>query len=149
MVNSSTLLVVCHANICRSPMAEAVLRRELPNVAVSSAGVEALVGYAADAHAVEAAAARDLDIASHRARALDPRICAEAELILVMEDRQRRTIESRYPFTKGRVFCLGGKHGAPIDIPDPYGRPRDAFDRCIALIESAVDHWKRRIAALV
>ncbi|CCJ93258.1 Low molecular weight protein-tyrosine-phosphatase Wzb [Cronobacter malonaticus 681] len=54
------ILVVCVGNICRSPTAERLLKRYLPDVTVASAGLGALVGKGADASAVSVAAAHDL-----------------------------------------------------------------------------------------
>ena len=64
------LLVVCVGNICRSPMAEALLRDALTgpeDIIVESAGLGALVGQAADKHAVELMKERSIDITAHRA----------------------------------------------------------------------------------
>ncbi|WP_341317181.1 low molecular weight protein-tyrosine-phosphatase [Paraburkholderia sp. IMGN_8] len=144
----SSLLVVCHANICRSPMAEVLLRKYLPQVTVASAGIQALVGYPAASHAFEVAAAQGFDLASHRARNLDAAQCTRADLILVMEDVQRRYVETRYPFTRGRVFCLGITNGRPADIPDPYGGQRSAFEQCMTRLEHSVTAWRERINSL-
>lgn len=144
----SSVLVVCHANICRSPMAEALLRRQLPNVAVGSAGIQAIVGAPADSQACDVARERGLDLSAHRARDLGARHCAQADLILVMESGQRRCIEVRYPFTHGRVFSIAVLEPVPSDIEDPYGGPRDAFARCMQRLERCVAAWGERIVLL-
>ena len=64
------ILVVCVGNICRSPMAEALLRDALTGpeeITVKSAGLGALVGQAADKHAVELMKERGMDLIAHRA----------------------------------------------------------------------------------
>lgn len=48
----NSILIICTANICRSPMAERILRKQLVHKKVDSAGVKALVGHAADESAV-------------------------------------------------------------------------------------------------
>ena len=65
------VLVVCVGNICRSPMAEALLRRELrgqEGFTVDSAGLGALVGHPASEYSVELMAEIGEDISGHRAR---------------------------------------------------------------------------------
>ena len=79
------VLVVCVGNICRSPMAEAMLRARLgrrPRFEVSSAGVGALVGHPADPFAMELMRERGLDIAAHRARQVTPELVAAHDLVL-------------------------------------------------------------------
>ena len=54
-----TVLVVCVGNICRSPLGERLLQAMAPHLLVSSAGIGALVGKAADLTASEVAAAHE------------------------------------------------------------------------------------------
>jgi protein-tyrosine phosphatase len=143
----ASILVVCHANLCRSPLAEALLRRALPRVAVSSAGLEARVGAAAARRACDAARLRGFDVSAHRAQALNRLACARADLILVMETAQRRRIEARYPFTRGRVFNLAAPGVGPPDVADPYGGPPEAFAVCLDHLERCVAYWRDRIEA--
>ncbi len=148
-----SIVVVCFANVCRSPMAEGLLARRLPHFNVSSAGIAAIDGQPADPLARDVMRASGIDISAHRASRLDARRCEQAALVLVMEHAQRRYIERRFPLVHGRVFNLGltvGPAGAPayFDIADPYRGPRAAFDACAALMTGAVDAWARRIEAL-
>src|SRR5919206_160382 len=71
-----SLLFVCFGNIIRSPMCEALAKRELAKlgstgIAVSSAGLHAISGKEAHPWAVNAASEMGLDLSSHRARLLD------------------------------------------------------------------------------
>ncbi|WP_454735763.1 low molecular weight protein-tyrosine-phosphatase [Cupriavidus necator] len=141
-----TVLVVCIGNICRSPMAQGLLKQALPGVTVSSAGLAALIGKPADANAVELIAQAGLDISAHRAQPLTVALLSQADLILVMDNEQKHEIQRRYPAASGKVFRLGelGKY----DIPDPYRRPRAAFEDALKLIQQGVDAWMPRIRAL-
>jgi protein-tyrosine phosphatase len=148
------VLVVCHANVCRSPMAEALLSQRLPGCQIGSAGVAALEGQPADPAACDAMRAFGIDLSAHRARRLDRRLCSEALLVLVMESAQRRYIEQQFPFARGRVFNLGLRidaAGAPVyfDIADPFRGTRTDFDACAAITADAVEVWADRIETLV
>ncbi|MCA8066516.1 low molecular weight protein-tyrosine-phosphatase [Burkholderia sp. AU38729] len=141
----ATLLVVCVGNVCRSPMAQALLRARLPGVDVRSAGIGALDGQPADPHAIDLMRERGLDLAAHRARQVSSRHVTRADLILTMDLEQKRWLERRHPFLCGRVFRLGAAaHG--FDIPDPYLGPRASFEHSLQLIERGVDAWCARIA---
>ncbi|MGI4779330.1 MAG: low molecular weight protein-tyrosine-phosphatase [Janthinobacterium lividum] len=138
-----TILVVCIGNICRSPMAEAMLAAALPGVAVSSGGTGALIGEPADPTAQALMTEHGLDIGAHRGRLVNTAMCQQADLILTMDNEQRRFIEERYPLARGKVFRLG--ESARLDIPDPYRRGRAAFEHAYDLIEAGTRSWIERI----
>lgn len=140
------VLVVCIGNICRSPMAEGLLREAMPELSVFSAGLGALVGKPADATAIELATETGVDISQHRAQQLTSVLAGQADLILVMDSEQKAEIQRRYPAASGKVFRLGevGK----FDIDDPYRQPRAAFEHSFQLIQQGVNAWVPRIRAL-
>ena len=140
------ILIVCVGNICRSPMAEALFRERLRGrgVAVESAGLAALVGKPVDPDAAAVLGAKGLVADSHVARKLSPDMIAAADLVLAMDPRQLSAVRAIAPQARGKTFLLG-KWINDADVPDPYGKPREAFEQAFALIERAVDGWVARL----
>ena len=107
-----SILVVCSGNICRSPVAEGLLRRALERrfgdraPRVTSAGTIAIDGNAPSAGSVIAAAERGVDIGNHRARFLTPALIAEADLSLCMAGEHREEIARLAPEAADRAFTL-------------------------------------------
>ena len=142
------ILVVCVGNICRSPMAEAVLRHALrgqEEMTVASAGLGALVDWPASKHAVDLMSERGLDITGHKARQLTPDLISGADLILVMEPSHKKAIEAKDPSARGKVFKLGEWNKKTID--DPYRMPKFIFEIVLHDIDQCVDHWVERLNA--
>ncbi|WP_423395831.1 low molecular weight protein-tyrosine-phosphatase [Burkholderia sp. LMG 21824] len=148
-----SLLVVCEGNLCRSPIAAALLAARLPHATVRSAGLAARVGHPADPLARDVARELGLDLDAHVAGPVTVDLCRQADLILVMDRAQQRDLESRHLFARGRVFRLGEHALAPggtragFDVPDPYRGTRDTFVRCASLIAAAVEGWRPLILA--
>ena len=140
------ILTLCIGNICRSPLAQALLAQQLPEYTVNSAGLGALVGNPADPLSIQVATAHGLDLSSHRAQQVTSWMCQQAELILVMEQAHKTQLEQQFPVVRGKVFNLGqfGK----FDIADPYMEPLDAFEAAYAAIAQGVADWVPRIRQL-
>ncbi|WP_202411567.1 low molecular weight protein-tyrosine-phosphatase [Paracandidimonas lactea] len=145
----NTILVVCVGNICRSPVAAAMLKTALPDKKIFSAGLAALSGKPADKLAQQVAAREGIDLSEHRAQQISAWMCEEADLILVMEDRHRRDLERKFPLARGKIRCLGDfEQQGPIDIDDPYRQPLAAFETAHSTIARNVGYWAARIAQL-
>ena len=90
----TSILVVCTGNICRSPIAEGMLRDALSSrfgesaPEVSSAGTWGVEGSAPTPEAVTAARERGIDIGAHRARRL-AQVAADADLVVAMAGEHR------------------------------------------------------------
>ena len=146
MVNN--ILLVCVGNICRSPMAEALLRHELGNpdgVKIHSAGLAAMVDNPAQEEAQALMLELGLDISAHRARQLGPNLLKEAELVLVMEGVHKAGVTAIAPTSRGKVHRLG--EWRDMEVPDPYGQPKEDYEHALRLIKVGVADWVKRIQA--
>ncbi|WP_019673920.1 low molecular weight protein-tyrosine-phosphatase [Psychrobacter lutiphocae] len=138
------ILVVCIGNICRSPMAEALLKQRFPNKHIDSAGVGALVGHPADPASIKMMAEHaNIDINKHIAKQIDEKLAVKADLILTMSDRQTKWIEDSFPFCRGKTFKLG--HWQGNDIADPYKHEISAFERAYQDIVRGIDQWQDKL----
>jgi len=143
-----TILVVCIGNICRSPtghlLLDARLRAKGAGITVSSAGLGALVGHSMDAQAAALMAQDGIDPSVHVARQLDAGITASSDLILVMEKSHLEGVFDIDPTARGKTM-LFGKWLDDRDIPDPYKKSDEMFERVYQLISSSCDRWLEKL----
>lgn len=142
------ILVVCRGNICRSPVAAAMLAQQLPERRIRSAGLAALVGRAADPTACELAEVDGLDLSQHRAQQLGMLLLNDADLVLVMSESQRLEVARRWPGMLGKTLHIGHwleEEGTRRDIPDPFGKSPQAYRHVHQLLRVATDAWVAKL----
>lgn len=139
------ILTVCIGNICRSPIAAAMLQQALPHAAVSSAGIAAVVGKDVDETARAVAEANGMTLPRHEARQFTHEIGGTNDLILVLEAGHKREIARIAPQLLGRTFLLSHWSGGE-DIPDPYRRSQDFHEIVFAQIHDATSGWAQRLS---
>ena len=147
--NTKRILLVCTGNICRSPLAAALLERALTErgiegIAVASAGTGAWDGAPVSEGAYLVGLERKLDLSGHRARLLTRELVESAELVLTMARHHRARVDELGG--EGRVFVLGeyaGREGDEGEVSDPFGGDLDVYrDTCSeleTLIQVAVE----------
>jgi len=142
------VLLVCMGNICRSPMAEGVLRQRLRSrelslpVEIDSAGTHGYHhGAPPDPRAQAAAQRRGIDIAALRARRVVPEDLVRFDLVIAMDDdNQAALLELAAEEHRGKVRLLMEFAGVagPRSVPDPYYGGPLGFERVLDLVEEAM-----------
>jgi protein-tyrosine phosphatase len=141
------LLVICLGNICRSPMAEGVLRARIEGsplagrVVLDSAGTgDWHVGQAPDRRAIAAAARHGIEIAGLRARQLASDDFIRHDWLLCADRSNLRDVRNRAPASLHSRTALLLEWAGVVDddeVPDPYtGGPAD-FEAVFALLDRA------------
>jgi protein-tyrosine-phosphatase len=150
------ILFVCLGNICRSPMAEVLMRDALQKapdlrgegIEVRSAGTSGWDGAPATDLAVQAMANLGLALSGHRGRRLTRELVNWADCLLTMEERQRTWIRQSYPDAAAKVFTLAERAGDFGDIEDPYDGVEAEYAHCAerlgALIPSLLARLRRQ-----
>ena len=150
------VLMVCMGNICRSPMAEGVLRHKLAHaglgdqVAVDSAGTHGFHrGVAADPRAVTQAALRGYRVAGLKSRPVEVADFSRFDLLLAMDHDNLATLQGRCPPSgQHRLQLLlpfANPPGHTDEVPDPYYGSLAGFDLALDLIEPACDGVVREL----
>jgi protein-tyrosine phosphatase len=151
MVND--VLIVCHANVCRSPAAEQLFRAAAREAAgkhtlaragaIHSAGLRAREGDDMDPVMQRLLAERGIEVGPHRARRLTSRLVRAADLVLVTEYRQVSAVERMVPTARGKVYALGNWENS--DVVDPHGLHEGAYLESLELMDRMVKGWLSRI----
>jgi protein-tyrosine phosphatase len=149
---------VCTGNICRSPMAEVVLRSLAERaglgerLAIESAATgDWHVGEQADERTLEALDRAGYDGSHHRARQFDAEDFSALDLIVAFDRGQARILRNWAPTQidrdKVRLLLEFDPELAAIqDVPDPYYSDAATFDRVLGMIERSTSALFRQLA---
>ncbi len=161
-MNNFHLVFVCTGNICRSPMAEGIMKdcildeiesgeAPLP-MRVSSAGTSAVEGFSASEYAVQAAAQHGIDIKSHRSKQLSGSIVESADLMLTMDSAHTAIINQYWPGFETVYELKSYNSDRPLKNPDrtvidPIGMSLDIYLEVFGEIKREIDRIKQSIFA--
>lgn len=137
-------MIVCIGNICRSPMAEVLLKHQKPELNIFSSGIGALVGKPADPNSVKLMTEKGIDLTNHCAQQINTVLVSASDLILTMEKNHIDAIQSQFPESRGKVYLIGQWNNNQ-EIPDPYKKNNEAFELSLKLIESGLESWQRKL----
>lgn len=138
------ILVVCKGNICRSPLAEAYLKHQVEKhglpIVIESAGLETSFGKTAHPLAQAVGTQGGLLLTQHATQQLHKEQVERADMILVMEWRQRRRMLKLYPQARQKVFLLRQFYDQSVrEVADPYSGTLEDFQTCFSMIKQACD----------
>ena len=141
------ILMVCMGNICRSPLAEGVVRRLADRagmnacIEVDSAGTLAYhAGEQPDPRAKKVAASRGYDLSGMRARRVAEDDFSHFDLVLAMDKQNLAAMERVCPeeyLHKLGLFMDYADDPGQDEIPDPYYGGPDGFERVLDMCEAA------------
>lgn len=145
------ILMVCLGNICRSPLAEGILKHKIAKNGldwqVDSAGTSFWhAGELPDPRSIQEAKRHGIDITDQRARQLRPSDFKDFDRILVMDQRNYQDVTAQAPSEahKSKVDlilnCL--HHGENREVPDPY-YDDNGFAEVFEMLDSACNHFIR------
>ena len=138
---------ICTGNICRSAMAEGYLKYRIKEigketeVVVNSAGVYAMQGEESPTNAKCAIEKYGANINSHTATTLERANLSQATHILVMTERHKKDVISRYPNVADKVKLLGeyAKDKKYKEIDDPWGYSFEVYEKCAKEIVDSIE----------
>ncbi len=128
-----SILFVCSANQCRSPMAEVLFEKLLEEKGlredwrVESAGVWAYQGAAATHNAQIAMDERGLNLRGHRSQPTDSSLLEQFDVIVVMEVEHKESLQGDHASLADRILTIRELIGESGDFDDPVGGSLEVY----------------------
>ncbi len=138
------IMFICSGNTCRSPLAEGLFKKYLnenniTDIEVGSAGIGAFPGDGVSINSILVAGSRGIDISEHRARNINPEHLMSTDLFFCMSDSHKQVLLRHCDENKIVV----------LNVPDPYGRPIEAYEECAKMLENQFPQILEKIQGTV
>ncbi|MEC5395741.1 low molecular weight protein-tyrosine-phosphatase [Bergeyella sp. RCAD1439] len=139
------ILMLCLGNICRSPLAEGILRAKLgEGFLVDSAGLLSFhEGKPADRRSIQTAERHGIDLSAHRSRPITPRDFEVFDVIYCMDEQNFREAckmaASEEQRLKVQLILKAAGGTGPCEVPDPYYDGMEAFEMVYRLLDEACE----------
>lgn len=147
--DSPNILFLCHGNICRSPLGERYLDKQLTgersiDAAVDSAGVRTEQGKQSPEKAVTAASEFGVDLSTHEAKPLSDELIEWSDVVLIKDVSNFALLRKNFDGWERKTYFLGAlAEDESYEIRDPYGseldRYRSLYDQVTAGVDSLVE----------
>ncbi|UGS23011.1 low molecular weight protein-tyrosine-phosphatase [Flavobacterium channae] len=148
---ATKILMVCLGNICRSPLAEGIMRSKLSeDFTVDSAGTGGWhAGELPDKRSIATAKNRGLDITNQRARQFKKSDFDTFDHIFVMDNSNYKDVLALAPndVAKSKVKLILNElfPGENVDVPDPYYGGQDGFENVFDMLDQACEEIARKL----
>lgn len=147
------IMIVCTANICRSPVAEAILKDRLKKQGyddwtVVSAGTWAYPGQRAADMSIRLMAEQGLDILNHTSQVVSDPLLSSMDLVLCMEIGHAEALRVEFPAQREKIHLLSEMSGKHYSVPDPFGGPEAGYERMVEEVAKLIDDGMPRIVEL-
>jgi|TARA_B110000914_G_scaffold80653_1_gene70908 protein-tyrosine phosphatase len=146
------ILMVCLGNICRSPLAEGILKSKIDsnNIFVDSAGTGHWhIGKKPDPRSIEVAKKHQLDITDQRARQFSKQDFDDFDYIFVMDNSNKKDILSiaRNDSDKEKIHLILNEifPNENMDVPDPYYGGSEGFQNVYRMLDLSCDSIANRL----
>lgn len=143
-------MVICTANICRSPVAQLLLQQQLSGneVEVISAGTHAVEGRSAESHMREIMVKRGFSqVEHHQSHILMPSMLDRVDLVLCMEEKHIKWIANVHPLALGKTKLMG-HWNARQEVRDPINGPAEGFEATVNELELLSSQWAKKLLFL-
>jgi protein-tyrosine-phosphatase len=150
-----SVLFVCTANQCRSPMAAALLkalasqRGEADLWQIQSAGTWAEPGRPATQLSQVVMQLHSIDVADHRSRPVTADLLAAADAILVMTRHHQEALHAEFPAVRDKVLLLSQLIDRSFDVEDPFGGNLDDYELCVTDLQTILTEGYDRLAEMI
>ena len=144
--------MVCLGNICRSPLAEGILKSKIDsnNIFVDSAGTGHWhIGKKPDPRSIEVAKKHQLDITDQRARQFSKQDFDDFDYIFVMDNSNKKDVLSiaRNDSDKEKIHLMLNEifPNENMDVPDPYYGGSEGFQNVYRMLDLSCDSIANRL----